>query len=305
MRTRRIVRWGLGVAFAGACACSAQEASVALDEPIRIRDGQFIVGALPENTGGPAVTIIQAQNPVILPGQAGKLLTGRARDTASSIAVRFSDLGTGYWVFVLDGSDPQYPRELTWSATSDFARGVPPGPRTLRAVAIDERGAAGPPAELTMCFSSTLPDGLHACDPSRPLPDVVISLAWDTDADLDLVVALPDGRTIDAKHAASGADAGADAPRFGRDSVAGCTPDGLRQEDLVFPKRPSGPIGLYASLFDACRTPATRFTASVYEAQGEGAARTLVRTLSRSGRVLDIDALGGTTRGLFIDERTF
>ncbi|HSO32292.1 MAG TPA: hypothetical protein VLT33_07250 [Labilithrix sp.] len=299
------MRWRVAFAFACACACSTQEAPVALDEPIRIRDGQFMEGALPADTGGPAVTIIQAQNPVILPGQAGKLLTGRARDSASSIAVRFADLGTGYWVFVLGGPDPQYPGELTWSATGDFARAVPPGPRTLRAVAIDERGAAGPTAELTMCFSSTLPDGLHACDPSRPLPDVVITLAWDNDADLDLVVALPDGRTVDAKHAASAEDAGADAPRFGRDSLAGCARDGVRQESLVFPKRPSGTLGLYASLFDACGTPATRFTATVYEAQGEGAARRLVPTLARSGRVLDLDALGGTTRGLFIDERTF
>lgn len=299
------MRWRLGAAFACACACSTQEAPVALDEPIRIRDAQFIQGALPADTGGPVVTIIQAQNPVILPGQAGKLLTGRARNNASSIAVRFADLGTGYWVFVLEGSDPQYPGELAWSATSDFARGMPPGPRTLRAVAIDERGKAGPPAELTMCFSSTLPDGLHACDPTRPLPEVVLTLAWDNDADLDLVVTLPDGRTVDAKHAATEADAGAETPRFGRDSIAGCALDGVRQETLVFPKRPSGTVGLYASLFDACGTPATRFTATVYEAQGEGATRTLVRTLTRSGRVLDIDALGGKTRGLFIDERTF
>ena len=298
-------RLGVVLAFACACSCSTQKSPIALDEPIRVREGQFIDGPLPGDTGGPAVTIIQAQNPIILPGQAGKLLTGRARDSASSIAIRFPDLGTGYWVFVLGGPDPQYPGELSWSATSDFARGVSAGLRTLRAVAIDERGAAGPPAELTMCFGGPLPDGLHACDPSRPLPEVVISLTWDVDADLDLVVALPDGRTLDAKHGVSTEDAGADAPRFGRDSIAGCARDGARQEDLVFPKRPSGTLALYASLFDACGTPATRFTATVYEAQGAGAARTLVRTLSRSGRVLDIDALGGATRGLFIDERTF
>lgn len=281
--------------FSFVAACASQTAPIALDEPLRARGAQFLEGALPAEAGGPRVTLATTQNPVILSGQGAKLLAGRAGNAASSIAVRFPDVGSGYWVFPLGPPDPQYPGELTWSVTCDFAGSAPPGPRLLAFAAIDGAGRAGPVTTLPMCFGSSVPDNRHACDPGRPVPAAVLSLSWDVDVDLDLVVVAPDGREISAKAPPI------EGMRVDRDSLGACTRDGLRAEHLVFDPRPSGRFAIYASLFDACGAPTVRFTLDTYEAQG-GA---LVRTASRSGRLLDLDANGGRDRGLFLAEHVF
>jgi hypothetical protein len=307
------VRW-LGLALASALAisasavaCDGQPAPSAVGEPVRVRGAQFIEGELPPpSSGAPLVTAVTTQNPIVLAGQGEKLFQGRAGDTASAIAVRVDGAGHGYWVFPLDGPDPQYPRELAWAATCDFAA-LNPGPRVLRFAAIDARGAAGVPTDLAVCFGSKVPDNLNACDPSRAPPDAVLSLSWDANVDLDLVVVTPEGEEISAKSPLRG-DAGvptAERAKVDRDSFAGCARDGIRTENLVFPKRPSGTFVVYASLFEACGEPGVRFTFDAYEAEGEGLARRLVRKQTQSGRMIDLDATGGRDRGLFVAEYTF
>jgi hypothetical protein len=246
------------------------------------------------------VTLATTNNAIVLHGQGGKLFTGRANDHAAAVALRLAGSGTGYWVFPLAGPDPQYPGELTWSATCDFAPSAAPGPRSFLFAAIDGEGRAGATFTLPMCIAGPVPDNLHLCDPTRPPPDVVLRLSWDSDVDLDLVVVAPDGREISAKASRGEGDA-----RVDRDSLAACAKDGLRVEHVVFPARPSGRFNVFASLFDACGLPAVRFTLDVLEAQGEGAARQLVRRETRSGRMIDLDANGGRDRGLFIIDPTF
>jgi hypothetical protein len=284
--------------------CDGRSAPAALGEPVHVRGAQFIEGELPRETGGPAITTATTQNAIILAGQGGKLLAGRAGAAASSIAMRFADVGSGYWVFPLGGPDPQFPGELTWAATCDFAAAMPAGRRTLVFAAIDEHGRAGPRSDLPMCFASPVSDNLHACDPTRPPPEAVILLTWDSNVDLDIVIVAPDGREISAKTTPKGG-ADANALYVDRDSLAACAPDGLRAEQVVFPVRPTGRFTAHASLFDACGLPAVRFTLDVYEAHGEGAARTLAQTRRQSGRMISLDANGGRDRGLFVAEHVF
>jgi len=72
--------------------------------------------------------------------------------------------------------------------------------RTLLLAAIDEQGNAGEETRLDTCITRPIPDNLNACDPTIAPPFAVLSLAWDADVDLDLVVVAPDGRVIDPKH---------------------------------------------------------------------------------------------------------
>jgi hypothetical protein len=286
--------------------CDGQPAPAGLDEPVRVAGAQFIAGALPPATGGPPVTQATTQNAVILGGQGAKLFAGRAGAAASSIAVRFPDLGSGYWVFPLGGPDPQFPGELGWSATCDFSPASLPGPRSLAFAALDGAFRAGPVTTLAMCFASVVPDNLHACDPARPPPDVVFRLSWDSDVDLDLLVVAADGRELGAKRSPGAAAARATSSAYAdRDSLAACAPDGLRAEHVVFPTRPAGRYVVYASLFDACGSPTARFTLDAYEAEGTGAGRHLVKKDTRSGRMTELDASGGRDRGLFVLERAF
>jgi hypothetical protein len=271
-------------------ACESSPAPIGIDEPLRVRGAQFVEGPLPPNAGGPAVTIAASENPIILAGQAQKLFNGRAHASASAVAVRFADVGTGHWVFPIGDPDPQYPGELTWSMTADFAYAIAPGRRALAFSAIDAAGRSGPVHELGVCVGSRIPDNQQACDPSRPLPAVVLSLTWDVDVDLDLVVVAPDGRELTAKKSQRVPGE----PSFDRDSLATCTPDATRTENLVFPARPSGRYGVYVSLFDACGEAAVRFTFEAYDGRA--------RTIQQSGRMIAFDANGGRDRGLFVTE---
>jgi hypothetical protein len=271
-------------------ACESQPGPVGIDEPLRVRGAQFIEGPLPHDSGGPAVTFAASENPIILAGQAQKLFSGRALATASAVAVRFADVGSGHWIFPIGDPDPQYPGELTWSASADFSRAIAPGRRALAFSAIDGAGRAGPVRELAMCVGSRIPDNQHACDPAEALPAVVMSLSWDVDVDLDLVVVAPDGRELTAKKSRKLAGE----PFFDRDSLARCLPDATRTENLVFPARPSGRYAVFVSLFDPCNVAAVRFTFEAYEGG--------VRARSDSGRMIALDANGGRDRGLFVTE---
>lgn len=276
--------------------CESQRAPSGLEEPLRARGAQFIEGELPTVVEGPVVTSVVTQNAVLLSGQGAKVFSGRAQDVASSIAVRFAEIGTGYWVFPLGGPDPQFPGELVWNTSFDFAPSAPPGLRTLLFAAIDAGGRAGPSVALSICVASSLPDNLHVCDPNRAPPAVVVSLAWDRDADLDLVLVSADGQEMRAKTAPRSGDTFAD-----RDSLASCVPDNTRTEHIVFTDRPRGRFAMYASLFDACGEHAVRFTAEVYEAENGS----LVRKAQRSGTMIDLDANAGQDRGLFVFEHEF
>ena len=53
---------------------------------------------------------------------------------------------------------------------------------------------------MTLCVDGVIPDNFNVCAPNLPPPAAVLSLDWDTAADLDLQVTTPDGKLVDAKH---------------------------------------------------------------------------------------------------------
>jgi hypothetical protein len=307
--------------FSAIAACDApgQPLLVGANEPIRVRGAQLISGALPGSPpvdlgdAGPpqglVVTDIESLDPVVLPNAASKKITGRVKDTGVAVAMRLVDLGTGYWVLPVSVPDPQFPGEITFEANVDFNANIPAGNHMLRIVGVDGSGNAGTQRDFKMCIASKVPDNLNACDPTNAPPDAVISLQWDADVDLDLQVTTPDGRVVEPKHPlVVPIDAGRPDPNaslLDRDSLLACIPDGFRQEDLVFPKRPSGTFSIAANLFDNCKQPGVRFLVVVYEAQGDGQDRHLVETFRRAGHLADIDANGGARPGLFVVDYPF
>lgn len=303
-------------------ACSGEHAETGLGEPLRLRAATFEAGDLPGSSAMfPRVTSFETASTVVRPGQTEKGLLGRASPDAVAIAIRFVDLGSGYWVFPVDGPDPQNNGELIWQTVADFGVDVAPGLHTLRVVAIDGAGAAGPARDLAVCVTPPVPDNLNACDPKTKPPAAVLSLSWDTAVDLDLVIVAPDGRIVDAKHPrtvappppgpSTGVDAGAVASAgvFDRDSNGGCVIDGVQREDLVFQTRPApGSYLVYASLFDACGKSSVHFRFSLFEATPATAdpkLQELVESVTKQGALLPIEASGGARLGTFVTEVTF
>ena len=324
----RALAW-IGLALPGLCAaaislasgCSGETSPLALGEPLIVHGAVFKEGTLPgalpieDDAGAPQgsrITVVDSVNNVIRAGQSGKSLSGRATDDTLSIGARFGDLGTGYWIVPTGASDPTAPGELTWGFIYDVARDAPPGLHPLLLTAIDAEGNAGAQTRLDTCITRSIPDNLNACDPTIAPPFAVLSLAWDADVDLDLVVTAPDGRVIDPKHpeAAAGSDGGTITPDpakdgiLDRDSNAGCAVDSARRESLVWQTRPAiGTYLVHANLFSACGQQAVRFTATLSFAEATGAgAWTLTERLSKSGELLASDANGGTAVGLFVTD---
>lgn len=289
-------RWGFAFLLLLSCDESIPFSS-GVREPFRVKGGQFLEGDLPAAKGGPNVTNITYTSRVVLPGEAGKRFDGRAAKPVSAVALRFLDLGTGYWVVPAGAPDGQFPMDLTWSAEMDFQADLPPGFHTIRASAVDANGVAGDPQEVSVCVASRIPDNFHACDPNTPAPNTVVSLRWDTDVDLDLVVIAPDGKRIDGKHPRYSDDIALD-----RDSFGGCVRDSLRQEDIVFQRAGTGNFDVYANLFDACGKQNVDFVLSVWQAQPDGSLASMVE---KKGRFIAIDANGGSTSGLFLTSVSF
>jgi hypothetical protein len=322
--------------------CSGEQTQVGTAELFRVRldantSAQFVRGVLPgapPNLGPPMAaaptpdagkasaagepdalpTVVDFRPPgFVVRGQGAVSVQGTATPGAASLGLALAGIGTGYWVLPVGDIDNDGNRP--WTALCDFDEAIPTGYRNLRAVAFDPQGAAGQQREARTCIDSEIPDVLSACRPTTKVPESVISLSWDTNVDLDLQVQTPDGRLVEPKHptALPPNDAGAVPPTsaaFDRDSNAGCIVDGLRTENLVWPTG-AGPHGrylIYVNLFDACKQPAVTFTVSVYSARSDGSDagnRFLKKYFERSGELLDFQANGGASRGLFVSEFNF
>jgi len=317
----------LGAALGGLLgflACTGMQVSggTGIGEPLRVEQGQFLPGALPGSSppdasvdgGGvtPEVTDINVANTAIMQGEKGLVFSGHASPDAESVAVRFADLGTGFWVVPVGGPDPSDNNLLTWQLTADFARGLPPGFHELLFAAVDQGGSSGTQADLSLCIDTPVPDNLNICIPKRAPPAAVLSLAWDAPVNLDLIVETPAGAFVGLPVTASAADhdggIGEDAAGDGvldHDSNANCIIDGIDQEDIVWKSTPAtGTYQVWVDLVSACQKPSVSFTVSLWlaETQPDGTKRLVEQPPLANGVLLASQASGGTGLGLFVGD---
>ncbi len=293
--------------------CGGERNPSGLEEPFRVRNAQFREGDLPGTAPGdagvstttPAITALESANALLRLRQPGKVFSGRTNPRGATVGVRFPTLGTGWWQINVGGPDPTFDNDYTWTLQADFSDALPTGLQTLRFVALDEAGRAGEQRDYRVCVLPDVPDNLNACDPTIVPPDTVISLAWEEDVDLDLVVVTPEGRVVDARHPSAETPATRTSGALDRNSNANCAVDSIRRENLVFQGAPSpGLYRIYANLFSACGRPATRYRATVHLREIlEGGRTSGVReTFRREGLLTAIAANGGAALGTFVGE---
>jgi hypothetical protein len=362
-RRAGVLGWSLGIAavtslgaFAGsmgACGGGVPASAGLTTEPMQVIKGQFFPGPLPgpgivsasaaaddasgddagddaapARTGPPLVVQVPAVGSTPLPIYNGEgnvdFGNGYVTPDGASIASRFTDMGTGYWIVPVGAVDSNMQFDRTFSFHANFSPSVPGGSHTLEFAAINAAGQAGPAATVEVCFAPSVPDYTtspsksHTCRPDEPLPPLVISMKWDAPFDVDLTVVFPDGNVLNPKQknaeVIADEDAGEDggaAPFFDRDSLRGCYDDGYRQEDLIFPTTPaSGPYLIYANPFQACGQAATTFTATVYRAEGVCPTCGQVVQFEQAGQVLGNVSLGngttgGASPGLYVGTYTY
>jgi hypothetical protein len=241
--------------------CDGASPRSGIDALVRVQNAQFVAGAMPSETSGPKVTEVDSNNNSVRPGQQGKSLTGRLGAGATAVAIGF-DGDAGYWIVPAGVEDVIVPGEFDFAARLSFSPLLPPGMRDLLLRAVDGNGGFGPIETLGLTTQSAPPDG-----------KLVISLSWDTEADLDLHVLLPDGVTeIWAQHASSYVlpesgipdPAGVAAAGFlDFDSNAQCVIDGRLVENVLWRKTtgmpPSGHYQVRVDAFSLCGQPEARW----------------------------------------------
>ena len=324
-------QWFLTALVAALSACTGNEASrTGIGEPLVVKVAlpppakgsilaQFIEGDLPGapptdaglgatdggvTSGGGVVLNFGA--PYVYQGQGNLTISGTAPLDALSVAMRLSDAGTGYWVVPMGSPNPQT-NQLDWSAIADFGFNIVPGFHPLKYVAIDGHGVAGRQQVYDkLCVANRVPDNFNSCVATRAPPAAVISLSWDTNVDLDLQVSTPDGSLVDPQNPVTPDKTGT----IDRDSNANCVIDGIRYEDLVWGKdAPHGRYGIYVNLVSACKQAIVHFNVAVYTAVDDGTdaggSKHLQQWYATSGELLDIQANGGSSIGLFVSEFVF
>ncbi|HEY1536308.1 MAG TPA: hypothetical protein VGF76_19950, partial [Polyangiaceae bacterium] len=178
-----------------------------------------------------------------------------------------------------------------WGASLSFSADVPGPKPQLEFAASDSSGQFGPLTTQSLFLRSLVPTG-----------HVVASLTWGVDADLDLHLIVPGGKELSPKHPDTIASDDNGKPVAGsglldHDSLAACVPDGLRTENVVWADAPlAGTYSVYVDMFSACGKPAANFKFSLL-VDGQS-------VLEKAGRLLDIDADGGASSGLFVTQFT-
>ena len=249
----------------------------------RVEGAQWIPGPTPIDATGPAVLSVRNARTTVWPGQVDKNISGTLARSASAVSLGLEGDG-GHWILPAGPPDVVSPAELTFAARVAFAATLPPGEHWLLLRAVDASGRFGPARR----------EALLAQEAPSVAGELVFSLTWDSNADLDLHVVDPDGVEVWARNINSyqapppGQPEDPEAWRRGgildHDSNAGCLVDGRRRENVVWAgPAPAGTYLVRVAAPSLCGEPAARWTVTASRA-GVAAARatgTLVEASTR------------------------
>jgi hypothetical protein len=180
-------------------------------------------------------------------------MAGTAGVGSTGVALKFKDIGSGFWVAPVLIPDTTL-GGIIWDVQLDFGINVPLGSQLLQVTAVDADGRWGPTSQTPLVFQAIQPAGV-----------VVATLAWDSNADLDLQILTPTGQ-IDAKHrtGAGFVDGGLPAGRGAdHDSNANCAPTARQKTSFGAPTlRPVVPGE--SDMFSTCGEPVANFVFKIY-----------------------------------------
>jgi uncharacterized protein YfaP (DUF2135 family) len=152
----------------------------------------------------------------------------------------------GYWIVTPGAVDPQMLGQLGFSARVSFSPLLPLGSFSVTARAANLAGQFGPPSVIDFMSTSEMPGAT-----------LLVSLRWDSEADLDLHLVTPDGTEIWSNkiNSYSPPTTGGGDPNAYKvggildfDSNADCNIDGRRLEDIYWTTAP--PSGHYIARVD-------------------------------------------------------
>ncbi len=245
-----------------------------LDAELRVAGAQFFKGTEPApHPTGPTITSPQTTLSDIQSGQINIKLSGQLSDNAAAVAFHLEG-DVGYWTQAAGAGDIT---PLGFSASLSFNPSAAPpdgGAFIVDLNAIDSNGNFGPTTSFPFDTVPGFPSGAN----------LVVSLSWDTESDLDLHVIAPDGTEIWSQKRSEyqpptypkvSAPPATIEKYYGYldfDSNIQCLIDGRREENVIWQLQlpdggPNPPLGHYIARVDTwslCGTPSADYTVTAY-----------------------------------------
>jgi hypothetical protein len=265
-----------GPALALAAGCGGADPQSGVTAWMRIAGAQFAAGELTVDTSGtePLVRQVALMTNQVAPGEENVPVSGSV-EMGSAVLIGLSG-DSGHWIVPTTVTDVSLANNYDFSVQMTFSPLTPVGAHSLvfRPVAAD--GTLGPTQVYPLAVAETPP----------PTGQLVFTLEWDTESDMDLHVDVPnptDPTTpIEIWYKAP---VGVPIPGVGEppvtpdqvaaagyldfDSNAACVIDGRRQENVIFAMAP--PAGQYTVRVDAnslCGQPDAQWQVSATDGNG-------------------------------------
>jgi hypothetical protein len=287
---RRLRTFAAATAALALAGCSGgSDPKLALDAALRIASAQFHRGAPPAENGGPKLSSITTQA-IVYPGELDASVSGLTPPLTTGV-LAYIDKDVGYYVITPGTPDPSQDFALTFSAPVTFSQLLPLGKFTLMGQAVDIHGKVG----------AVYKDVISVQDEAAPIPNpttLLVSLSWDTQADLDLHLVIPDGTEIySGKVNSVGRPSPGDTDSWKSggildyDSNGLCVIDGRRRENVYWTQTPpSGHYIVRVETYSMCSEAQANWSVAI--TKGSDPALAIVHGVSR-----DSDTLAKRGRG--------
>ena len=281
------MRWVAWLVLAG---CNASSPELGYDAVLQVPDAQFRPGAFPSAGDGPPVFDFIPSHTTVVVGMLREQLTAHF-DPAARGAILGVVGDSGAWIVPVGPPDVTAAGEPRLVQTYGLADTAPRGPLTLEIAATDADGTIGAPSTIDIvaddqpppingaCTAGMCPLG-QACVNDVCTATLMISLAWDSTADLDLHVIDPLGGEAYSANpntwqmpAPGSAPPDPNAYKTGgildRDSNASCSQNGQPEEDVSWQDAaPSGTYVVRVEPVAMCKDASTRWYVAAYAADG-------------------------------------
>jgi hypothetical protein len=182
---------GLFVADVASVACGPTTTDDPGDDAyMRVVGAQFVRGPMPTgSSSGPSVLSINLVNSNIYPNFPDDPIAATLAPTSTAAFVGMQG-DVGYWIVVAGVPGFTTPNDPSMSATAQFSGGIVAGQYTLVVEAVDQQGDVGAPATEILTATGSQPSA------PPPVGQLVVTLTWDNDANLDLHVVDPAGNDL-------------------------------------------------------------------------------------------------------------
>lgn len=247
-------------------ACADSEADPGLYASMRVAGATFVAGPLPApRADGPTITSLRVPHSDVMPSLRRERFSGSLPPDAESVLIGLRG-DRGYWIIGAGAAAIEEPDLPTFSADLSFARDVPTGLLEVTLSAVRRDGVVGPRTDVA----------LNSVPRARS-DQLSVELRWDTQADLDLHVVVPDGAEIWTGNINSYTPPPPGAPpsdptsyRRGGvldiDSNANCVIDGRREERARWEMPPaSGAYVVRVATASLCSEATAHWTLNVWQ----------------------------------------